>query len=168
MEERRVTSISELMSLMAPRSSRGDLALIERAFRLAEAAHIDQKRSTGEPYILHPLAVAGILAQTKLDPPTIAAALLHDVAEDTSVTVDDIRAQFGDEIARLVDAVTKLSKREGIKREFTAGGGPPSERYDAPETFNYRTERDAESLRKMMLGLAEDVRGVNQAGRPLA
>jgi len=158
---RTVTSLDELLSLMAPRSSGGDLALVERAFRLAEAAHIDQKRSTGEPYILHPLAVAGILAQTKLDAPTIAAALLHDVAEDTSVTVDDIRAQFGDEIARLVDAVTKLSKREGIKREFTAGStAPPDDRYDAPETFNYRTERDAESLRKMMLGLAEDVRVV--------
>lgn len=159
-EHRTVQSLDELLSLMAPRSSSADLALIERAYRLAEAAHVDQKRSTGEPYIKHPLAVAGILAQTKLDPPTIAAALLHDVAEDTSVTIDDIRAQFGDEITKLVDAVTKLSKREGLKREFTAGESASDNDQEASETFNYRTERDVESLRKMMLGLAEDVRVV--------
>ncbi len=115
-----VTTLDELLSLMAPRSSRDDLSLIERAYNVAHAAHINQKRSSGEPYIQHPLAVAGILAQTKLDTPTIAAALMHDVVEDTPVKLDDIRAQFGNEIASLVDAVTKLSKREGIKQEFAA------------------------------------------------
>lgn len=158
--ENTVRSLDELLSLMAPRSSSEECALVERAYRLAEAAHINQKRSTGEPYITHPLAVAGILARTKLDAPTIAAALLHDVAEDTSVTLDVIREQFGDEIAGLVNAVTKLSKREGIKREFTIGESAGAAKDDTSETFNYRTERDAESLRKMMLGLAEDVRVV--------
>jgi len=151
-----VESIEELLAITAPRSSREDVALIERAYRLAEAAHRGQKRSSGEPYIMHPLAVAGILARTKLDTPTIIAALLHDVVEDTPVTLEDIRAQFGDEVAKLVDAVTKLKKRTGDQREFSAGASPS----DAIETFNYRTERDAESLRKMMLGLADDVRVV--------
>ena len=170
-----VTTLDELLSLMAPRSSRDDLAMIERAYHLAEAAHTHQKRSSGEAYITHPLAVAGILAQTKLDPPTIAAALMHDVVEDTPVTLNDIRAQFGDEIAKLVDAVTKLSKREGIKQEFaapalasvngngTANTNTPGKietKDQANETFNYRTNRDAESLRKMMLGLVSDTRVV--------
>jgi GTP pyrophosphokinase len=163
-----VQTLDALLSLMAPRSSRDDLAMIERAYHLAEAAHVQQKRSSGEPYITHPLAVAGILAQIKLDPPTIAAALMHDVVEDTPVKLDDIRAQFGNEIANLVDAVTKLSKREGIKQEFAAPtvsangtGTPNANSKDQPnETFNYRTNRDAESLRKMMLGLVSDTRVV--------
>ncbi len=152
-----VSSLEDLLRLMQPRSSSDDLTLIERAYTLAEAAHKNQQRSSGEPYITHPLAVAGILAETKLDAPTIAAALLHDVAEDTQVTLDDIRAQFGAEIASLVDAVTKLSKRESIAREFTPGGNTKGQQ---SETFNYRTDRDAESLRKMMLGLVKDVRVV--------
>jgi GTP pyrophosphokinase len=151
-----VQTIEELLALIAPRSSREDLALVERAYRLAEAAHRDQKRSGGEPYITHPLAVAGILAHTKLDTPTIIAALLHDVVEDTPVTLDDIRAQFGDEVAKLVDAVTKLKKRTGDRNELAAGVPPD----DTSEAFSYRTERDAESLRKMLLGLADDVRVV--------
>jgi guanosine-3',5'-bis(diphosphate) 3'-pyrophosphohydrolase len=151
-----VQTIEELLALIAPRSSREDLALVERAYRLAEAAHRDQKRSGGEPYITHPLAVAGILAHTKLDTPTIIAALLHDVVEDTPVTLDDIRAQFGDEVAKLVDAVTKLKKRTGDRNELAAGAPPD----DTSEAFSYRTERDAESLRKMLLGLADDVRVV--------
>ena len=165
-----VTTLDELLNLMAPRSSPDDLAMIERAYTLAQTAHVHQKRSSGEAYITHPLAVAGILAQTKLDPPTIAAALMHDVVEDTPVTLADIRAQFGDEIAKLVDAVTKLSKREGIKQEFAAptinvttngnGAKPEPSKEQPSETFNYRTNRDAESLRKMMLGLVNDTRVV--------
>jgi GTP pyrophosphokinase len=148
---------------MRPRCSDDDLALIERAYKLAEAAHTGQKRSSGELYITHPLAVAGILAQTNLDAPTVAAALMHDVVEDTPIKIDDIRAQFGDEIARMVDAVTKLNKREGLRKEFAAtteGKPDPNAKENESETFNYRTDRDAESLRKMMLGLADDVRVV--------
>jgi GTP pyrophosphokinase len=156
-----VRSLQELLGLMRPRCSNDDLALIERAYKLAEAAHIGQKRSSGEPYITHPLAVAGILAQTNLDAPTVAAALMHDVVEDTLIKLDDIREQFGDEIAKMVDAVTKLSKREGLKKEFAAASdGKPEAKDESPDTFNYRTNRDAESLRKMMLGLVDDVRVV--------
>jgi GTP pyrophosphokinase len=156
---RTVSSLEDLLRILQPRSSSDDLMLIKRAYHLAEAAHKSQQRSSGDAYITHPLAVAGILAETKLDAPTIAAALLHDVAEDTQVTLDDIRQQFGAEIASLVDAVTKLSKRESITKEFSAGGNGNDKRQPS-ETFNYRTERDAESLRKMMLGLVKDVRVV--------
>jgi GTP pyrophosphokinase len=160
-----VTCLGELISLMALRCDPAELDLIRRAYQTAEQAHVSQTRSTSEPYITHPLAVAGILADIKLDAPTIAAALLHDVVEDTPVTLDDIRARFGDEIAHMVDAVTKLSQREGIKKDFAkpANGKAetaPKEKEQESETFAYRTNREAESLRKMMLGLVDDVRVV--------
>lgn len=163
-----VRTLSDLLEIMLPRGDMAGLELVSRAYRVAEAAHASQKRSTGEPYITHPLAVAGILACHNLDAPTIAAALLHDVVEDTPVTLDDIREQFGDEIANMVDAVTKLSQREGIKREFeaqpVAAGEEAGLRAPAgaaeSETMRYRTDREAESIRKMMLGMVNDVRAV--------
>ncbi len=109
--------------------------MIKRAYDFAERAHQDQKRKSGEPYITHPLAVAEHLAELHLDTPTIAAALLHDICEDTSCTIETLRKNFGDEITFLVEGVTKLDK------------------------IRYRgTERSAESLRKMFLAIAEDVR----------
>ncbi len=159
-----VRTLSDLLEIMLPRGDMAGLELISRAYRVAEAAHAPQKRSTGDPYITHPLAVAGILACHNLDAPTIAAALLHDVVEDTPVGLDDIREQFGDEIANMVDAVTKLSQREGIKREFeaqpvAAGARAPAGGAES-ETMRYRTDREAESIRKMMLGMVNDVRAV--------
>lgn len=113
------------------------LALIERAFQFADKVHRGVKRKSGEPYISHPIAVAVRLAELKLDSPTIAAALLHDVVEDTGITVDEIRKEFGEDIAFLVDGVTKLGK------------------------LKYRgAERMAESLRKMFFAIAEDIRVV--------
>src|SRR3989344_6782217 len=114
-----------------------DQALIERAFPFADKVHRGMKRKTGEPYIAHPLSAAVRLAELKLDPATIAAALLHDVAEDTGVTIADVKKEFGDEIGFLVDGVTKLGK------------------------LKYRgAERMAESLRKMFFAIAEDIRVV--------
>lgn len=136
-----VDSIEAVLDLVSPRLSTAECDLILRAYRVAEVAHAPQTRSTGEPYITHPVAVAGILACHNLDAPTIAAALLHDTVEDTSLTLDDVRKDFGDEVAMLVDAVTKLKKREG-------------------ESLQYRTDREAESLRKMLLGVANDIRVV--------
>ncbi len=109
--------------------------LVRRAYAFAQRAHGDQRRKTGELYIEHPLHTAFILAQIKADLPTIIAGLLHDVPEDTATTLEDIRAEFGDEVARLVEGITKLSKIKyrGIAR--------------------YR-----ESLRKMFLAMAEDLR----------
>ena len=190
-----VKSLPELLSLLRPRCSDQELDTVRRAYNTAESAHHDQKRSSGEAYIQHPLAVAGILAQVRLDAPTIAAALMHDVAEDTAVSLVEIESHFGNEISSLIDAVTKLSKHEGIKQEFTnlnglngngsnghvnglgngatngvgsgVGNGhtngikPATGRPGETQTLsavNYRTDREAESLRKMLMGLASDTR----------
>lgn len=111
---------------------------VTKAYQLAEEAHKDQRRVSGEPYILHPLAVAQILADMKIDTTTITASLLHDVVEDTSYTLDDLKKIFGKEVAFLVDGVTKLSR------------------------LNYRTKEDQQlnSMRKMFLAMAKDVRVV--------
>ena len=112
-----------------------DLELIKKAYEFALKAHEGQKRKSGEPYIVHPLSTAARLTEFKMDANTIAAALLHDVVEDTKHTIKDVKEAFGDEIAFLVEGVTKLDK------------------------IRYKgTERTAESLRKMFLAIGEDVR----------
>ena len=152
------TTLHELLTALKPRSTEGELALVRHAYEVAEGAHHDQMRRSGEPYISHPLTVAGILARFNLDAHTVAAALLHDVVEDTIVTLDEIRAQFGDEVAMMVDGVTKLSQREGIKSSLAAEEATTAEA--SAETFTYRTDREAESLRKMLLSVVKDVRVV--------
>ncbi|MDI7277309.1 MAG: HD domain-containing protein, partial [Anaerolineae bacterium] len=125
-------------------SFEGDEAdAIRRAFEVATAAHAGQLRDSGEPYITHPVAVAAILNDLRLDAAAIQAALLHDVPEDTSVTLADVREQFGDEVATLVDGVTKLRK---IKRKS---------RLDGATTFE---REQAENLRKIFLATVDDVR----------
>lgn len=111
---------------------------VTKAYHAAEEAHKEQHRVSGEPYILHPLAVAQILADMKIDTTTITTALLHDVVEDTACTLEDLRQEFGREVAFLVDGVTKLSR------------------------LNYRTKEDQQlnSMRKMFLAMAKDVRVV--------
>ena len=115
---------------------RGDQDLILRAYEYARDAHAGQTRASGEPYVSHSVAVASILVGLRLDTATIAAALLHDVPEDTPRSIDDVRAEFGPEIASLVDGVTKLGRIEWKSRE----------------------ERQAENLRKMFLAMASDIR----------
>ena len=83
-----------------------DLSMIEKAYQVAAEAHKDQKRKSGEPYIIHPLCVGIILADLEMDKETIAAGLLHDVVEDTVMTYDEIKEEFGEEVAQLVDGVT--------------------------------------------------------------
>ena len=87
-----------------------DLTMIEKAYRVADKAHEEQKRKSGEPYIIHPLCVGIILADLEMDKETIAAGILHDVVEDTNMSVEDIRTEFGDDVALLVDGVTKLGQ----------------------------------------------------------
>ncbi|MCS7088802.1 MAG: bifunctional (p)ppGpp synthetase/guanosine-3',5'-bis(diphosphate) 3'-pyrophosphohydrolase [Thermoflexales bacterium] len=152
-----VKSLQELLHLVQQRCSKEeDIALITRAYQLAEAAHRNQTRASGEPYITHPLAVAGILAEYGLDAPAIAAALLHDVVEDTTVTLPEIRNQFGEKVAELVDALTKISRAEIANVKAPLAASETEETESAP----YRTQREAESLRKMLLGLANDLRVV--------
>ena len=114
-----------------------DISLIEKAYRVAYEAHKDQKRKSGEPYIIHPLCVAIILADLEMDKETIAAGLLHDVVEDTIMTGEELRKTFGDEVELLVDGVTKLGQLS----------------YDAD-----KVEVQAENLRKMFLAMAKDIR----------
>ncbi|MBQ9973299.1 MAG: bifunctional (p)ppGpp synthetase/guanosine-3',5'-bis(diphosphate) 3'-pyrophosphohydrolase [Firmicutes bacterium] len=113
-----------------------DLELIGRAYDLAGKMHQGQLRKSGEPYLIHPIAVAKILAELGMDEETICAGLLHDVVEDTEYTNEDLRADFGDEIELLVDGVTKLG----------------SFKYESKE------ERQAENLRKMFLAMSKDIR----------
>jgi GTP pyrophosphokinase len=116
-----------------------NVGLLERAHDLAVTAHEGQLRASGEPYVVHPVAVAYELAQLQMDAETLAAALLHDVPEDTDVTLPDIEKRFGREVARLVDGVTKLSK------------------FGSARTME---EQQAENIRKMFMAMAEDVRVV--------
>ena len=114
-----------------------DLIMIENAYKVAKEAHEGQLRKSGEPYIIHPLCVAIILAELELDKETIAAGLLHDVVEDTVMTKEEVAGVFGDEVALLVDGVTKLTQL----------------------TYSMdRIEVQAENLRKMFLAMAKDIR----------
>ena len=97
-----------------------DISLIEKAYKVAFEAHKDQLRKSGEPYIIHPLYVAIILADLEMDKETIASGLLHDVVEDTIMTEQEIKEEFGEEVALLVDGVTKLQKLQ-----FTGNGDQP-------------------------------------------
>ncbi|MCH7844688.1 MAG: bifunctional (p)ppGpp synthetase/guanosine-3',5'-bis(diphosphate) 3'-pyrophosphohydrolase [Acidobacteria bacterium] len=126
----------QLVASLHTRHPEADEETIRRAYAVAKQAHAGQFRQTGDPYISHPIAVAQILADYGLDPQTIAAALMHDVVEDTSVTLEDLEADFGSEIAMLIDGVTKL---------------------DRIKTSTWE-ERQAGTIRKMAVAMAKDIR----------
>ncbi|SIO19999.1 bifunctional GTP diphosphokinase/guanosine-3',5'-bis pyrophosphate 3'-pyrophosphohydrolase [Salinivibrio sp. ES.052] len=126
-------SLKEVASRYLPESQ---LEALRQAYLVARDAHDGQTRSTGEPYIIHPIAVARILAEMRLDCETLMAALLHDVIEDTEVTKDDLQQRFGDVVAELVDGVSKLDKLK----------------------FRDRKEAQAENFRKMVMAMAHDIR----------
>ena len=127
----------ELISKLRKYHPSDDISMIDKAYGIAQDAHEGQRRKSGEPYIVHPLCVAIILADLEMDKETIAAGLLHDVVEDTIMTNEDIEREFGDDVALLVDGVTKMSKLQynGDKVEF-----------------------QADNLRKMFLAMARDIR----------
>lgn len=139
-------SLLETMTDLSPNNQ----SIIERAYRKAEAAHDGQKRKSGEPYFTHCVAVAGILADLKLDAEAVAAGLLHDIIEDTDVTFENLYSEFGETIARLVDGVTKLAKlpieQIGNKQENHRHKGS--------------IDREKEYFRKMLLTMDNDVRVV--------
>jgi len=123
-----------------------DISMIEKAYQVAYEAHKEQVRKSGEPYIIHPLCVAIVLADLELDKETIVAGLLHDVVEDTIMTEEEIAAEFGADVALLVDGVTKL-------QQLQLSGSDHAKSGDAD-----RVEMQAENLRKMFLAMAKDIR----------
>jgi guanosine-3',5'-bis(diphosphate) 3'-pyrophosphohydrolase len=127
-------AVDRLLKTVRTHHPKADVPLIERAYAAAEKAHSGQKRKSGEPYITHPVAVAQILADLGIGSKTIAAALLHDTVEDTDYTLDLVRSDFGDEIAMLVDGVTKLDK------------------------LKYGDSAQAETVRKMVVAMSKDIR----------
>ena len=131
-----ISTYEELKKIIAESGKEYDREQIEAAYRLAEEKHREQKRSSGEPYIIHPLSVAAILVGLGLDSQSVMAGLLHDVVEDTDCTLEDIQKQFGKEVALLIDGVTKLGKIP----------------------YSSREEQQAENLRKMLMAMAEDIR----------
>ena len=130
----RVNDLDNLIRTVRANHPKGDLPIIERAYRVAKEKHEGQLRQSGEPYITHPLAVAQILAELGLGPRAIAAALLHDTVEDTGYALAELTAEFGDEVAMLVDGVTKLDK------------------------VKYGESAQAETVRKMIVAMSKDIR----------
>src|SRR5436309_11292874 len=133
-----VTRFRDLMRLMRENRPTDDLEIIRKAYEYSQKYHAGQTRASGEPYLVHPLEVALILAEMKIDPAAIVAGLLHDSVEDTLVTVVDIRKEFGEQVAHIVEGVTKISAID----------------------FATREEQQAENLRKMMLAMVDDIRVV--------
>lgn len=127
-------ALEPILRVVKQTHPKADTGVIERAYEVAERAHESQVRKSGDPYITHPLAVTLILAELGMTPPTLAAALLHDTVEDTSYSLDELRRDFGDEIAMLVDGVTKLDK------------------------VRYGEAAQAETVRKMVVAMARDIR----------
>lgn len=128
------TELNEIMRLAKANHPKADLSIIERAFIVAEEAHRPQVRKSGEPYITHPLAVTNILAELGIGPVTLAAALLHDTVEDTDYSLEQLRKDFGEEVAMLVDGVTKLDK------------------------VKFGDHAQAETVRKMVVAMSKDIR----------
>lgn len=128
--------LAELVDRIRAYHPNADVEVVSRAYDFASRAHEGQKRKSGEPYFVHPAAVAGIITDLKLDIASVCAGLLHDVVEDTLATVEDIEREFGPEIAFLVDGVTKLSKIN----------------------FTSKEDRQAENFRKMVVAMARDIR----------
>ena len=134
--ERHQELIDELIETVEGYKPDLDRDLLTRAFSFAAKAHEGQQRRSGEEFINHPFGVAKILAELRMDEPTIAAALLHDVVEDTDADLKAVKDEFGDEIAQLVDGVTKLTRIQ----------------------FQSREQAEAENYRKLIVAMAEDVR----------
>ena len=136
MNETNPVSIDTILETVKGYQPNADTDLIQRAYELANAAHSGQKRISGEDYIIHPLAVAKILTELQIDDITISAAILHDVVEDTTHTLKEMRELFGDEVAMLIDGVTKLGRIQ----------------------YKSKEEQQLESYRKMFLAMAKDIR----------
>lgn len=147
-----MATIDEIIEQVRGYNPAADIDLIERAFRFAERAHEGQTRLSGDPYISHPLETARILADLEMDSKSIAAGLLHDVIEDQDIKIEQLEKEFGEEVARLVDGVTKLKLADF---EITA---PELEKSEPRKGKHVEFHRSAENLRKIFLAMARDLR----------
>ena len=127
---------SELENILESSNNSYDMEKIRRAYEFAESSHGDQRRVSGIPYILHPTSVACIVAELGMDTDTICAAILHDVVEDTPVMLDEVKKQYGEDVAKLIDGVTKISKIP----------------------YSTKEQQQAENIRKMLIAMADDIR----------
>jgi GTP pyrophosphokinase len=157
--------IDSLMEVLPDNYSLVDRELILRAYRVAEEAHVGQQRASGEPYITHCIAVAAILAELRVPPAVVIAGLLHDTVEDTALTLDDVRREFGEEIARLVDGVTKLTNlprvSRGDQQPDELREKLPTDGMDIPTSpKDRRRDLSNETLRKVFLAMGDDIRVV--------
>jgi GTP diphosphokinase / guanosine-3',5'-bis(diphosphate) 3'-diphosphatase len=161
--------LERLLEQLPDNYTLADRELIQRAYRVAEEAHREQKRHSGEPYINHCLTVATILADLRVPPEVVAAGLLHDTVEDTTVTLQDIRRDFGGAIAVLVDGVTKLTNLPRVSRDDqhaeSPNGNDPADANghngkDGAITLGRKQDLVSETLRKTFLAMGEDVRVV--------
>jgi GTP pyrophosphokinase len=158
-------SFDQLVKTAAGYEPSLDVSLLERAFQYAYAKHAGQARQSGEPYINHPLAVAMILTELQMDANVLSAALLHDVIEDCAVTREELAGRFGDEIATLVDGVTKLKLADFETRQTAPGrreSNGAGELLSAPESavkkHHHEISKSAANLRKILLAMARDLR----------
>jgi GTP pyrophosphokinase len=157
--------IEDLLAILPESYSAVDRELVQRAYTYAEEAHRGQKRASGEAYITHCVAVAGILAEMKVPPVVVISGLLHDTVEDTKITNDDLRRDFGDEVAKLVDGVTKLTNLPRVSRgdQHMQDAETPLETDPAEESRLARSRRQdlaSETLRKTFMAMGEDIRVV--------
>lgn len=136
MAKEQILTPEEVFALVKAYMNDEHVAFVKKAYEVANEAHKEQLRSSGEPYIIHPIQVAGILAELQMDPETVAAGFLHDVVEDTTVTREDLVNEFSEEVAMLVDGVTKLGKIKYLSKK----------------------EQQAENHRKMFVAMAQDIR----------
>jgi GTP diphosphokinase / guanosine-3',5'-bis(diphosphate) 3'-diphosphatase len=168
--------IDTLMNLLPSNYTPADREMVMRAYRVAEQAHREQKRASGEPYVNHCIIVAGILAEMRVPPSVVAAGLLHDTVEDTDVTLTDLNRDFGEEISRLVDGVTKLTHlprvsradhhmedptMEEEKRQAAERRGAPDPELEAAQLIRSRRyDIVSETLRKTFMAMGDDIRVV--------
>ena len=134
--KQRPVTVEDILSGMSGRDSEQDCELVRRAYEFSDRAHDGQERVSGEPYLIHPMAVAKILAEQGLDAISISVGLLHDVLEDNHADPAEIREEFGDEVLSLVEGVSKISKM----------------------SFRTREQEQAENFRKLLLAMVEDIR----------
>ncbi|WP_075618174.1 RelA/SpoT family protein [Paenisporosarcina indica] len=136
MAKDQVLTVEEVFAIVATYMNDKNVQIVKKSYEMAEYAHREQFRKSGEPYIIHPIQVAGILAELQMDPATVAAGFLHDVVEDTEILREDLVREFSEEVAMLVEGVTKLSKIKYMSKE----------------------EQQAENHRKMFVAMAQDIR----------